>query len=300
MPRQHDYPTAAPFVPPEADLDGLAGAARDCHGCDLYEHATQTVFGQGAADADVVLIGEQPGDAEDRQGKPFVGPAGKLLDRALADAGIARGNAYITNAVKHFRWKLPPGGRKRRIHQKPEAWQVAACRPWLDAELARLEPRVLVVLGATAGQALFGPSFRVTKERGAVVPWQAPGGAGFSVVPTVHPSSVIRTDEPEREAAYQDLVADLRVAARALSGPGEPRSGHAGTGRRLSGPRRRGYPGARGNSRVTPHAARRGRAPVRGWRRDGRWEATCGPGCRWGGTQVKPCRELPGVPQAVV
>lgn len=228
MPRQHDYPTAAPFVPQEADLDGVARAARDCRGCDLYENATQTVFGEGAADADVVLIGEQPGDAEDRQGKPFVGPAGKLLDRALAEAGISRGNTYITNAVKHFRWKLAPGGGKRRIHQKPEAWQLAACRPWLDAELARLKPRVLVVLGATAGQALFGPSFRVTKARGTVLAWRAPGapgggaggsgGAGFRVVPTVHPSSVIRTDEPGREAAYAGFVADLRVAAGELSG----------------------------------------------------------------------------------
>jgi DNA polymerase len=226
MPGQNKYPTAAPFVPRGADLDGVARAARDCRGCDLYESATQTVFGEGAADADVVLIGEQPGDAEDRHGRPFVGPAGKLLDRALTDAGISRGNAYITNAVKHFRWKFAPGGGKRRIHQKPEAWQLAACRPWLDAELARLKPRVLVVLGATAGQALFGPSFRVTKSRGTVLSWRAPGadagaaGAEFSVVPTVHPSSVIRTDEPERDAAYADFVADLRVAARELAATG--------------------------------------------------------------------------------
>lgn len=225
MPAQHDYPTAAPFVPSRADLDGVARAARECRGCDLYENATQTVFGEGAPDADVVLIGEQPGDAEDRQGKPFVGPAGKLLDRALDEAGISRGRTYITNAVKHFRWKFAPGGGKRRIHQKPEAWQLAACRPWLDAELARLQPRVLVALGATAGQALFGSSFRVTKTRGTVVPWQAPGadgagGAEFSVVPTVHPSSVLRADEADRDAAYAGLVADLRVAARELTGRG--------------------------------------------------------------------------------
>jgi uracil-DNA glycosylase len=228
MPPRRDYPTAAPFVPPDADLDGVARAARDCRGCDLYENATQTVFGEGAADAGVVLIGEQPGDAEDRRGKPFVGPAGRLLDRALRDAGISREDAYVTNAVKHFRWKLAPGGGKRRIHQKPEAWHVAACRPWLDAELARLRPQVLVVLGAVAGQALFGTSFRVTKSRGAVLSWRPGGGTGgtgeFRVVPTVHPSSVIRTDEPDRDAAYADFVADLRAAARELSGPGEDRA----------------------------------------------------------------------------
>ena len=221
MAQHQDYPTAAPFVPRDADLAGVARAARECHGCDLYENATQTVFGEGAAGADVVLIGEQPGDAEDRQGRPFVGPAGRLLDQALSDAGIDRGNAYVTNVVKHFRWKFAPGGGKRRTHQKPEAWQVAACRPWLDAELARLKPRVLVVLGATAGQALFGPSFRVTKSRGEVLPWAAPGGpdgAEFTLVPTVHPSSVIRTDDAGRDAAYQAFVADLRVAARQLAG----------------------------------------------------------------------------------
>jgi uracil-DNA glycosylase len=225
MPPSRDYPTAAAFVPRGADLDGVARAARECRGCDLYQHGTQTVFGEGAPDADVVLVGEQPGDAEDRQGRPFVGPAGKLLDRALDEAGISRGRTYITNAVKHFRWKLAPGGGKRRIHQKPDAWQLAACRPWLDAELARLEPQVLVALGATAGQALFGSSFRVTKARGTVLRWQAPGPVGadgasggeFSVVPTVHPSSVLRTDDADRDAAYAGLVADLRVAARELS-----------------------------------------------------------------------------------
>ena len=225
MAAKDDYPTAAPFVPRDADLDGMARAAQECRGCDLYQNATQTVFGEGAAGADVVLIGEQPGDAEDRQGRPFVGPAGRLLDRALGEAGISRGNAYVTNAVKHFRWKLAPGGGKRRIHQKPEAWQLAACRPWLDAELGRLRPQVLVVLGATAGQALFGSSFRVTKTRGQVLGWRpanapadgTPDGAGeFCVVPTVHPSSVIRADDADREAAYADFVADLRVAARQL------------------------------------------------------------------------------------
>jgi DNA polymerase len=221
MPDQNNYPTAAPFVPRGADLDGVARAARDCHGCDLYERATQTVFGEGAPDADVVLLGEQPGDAEDRQGRPFVGPAGTLLDQALDEAGISRQRTYITNAVKHFRWKLAPGGGKRRIHQKPDAWQLAACRPWLDAELARLDPQVLVALGATAGQALFGSSFRVTKARGTVLTWQAGGADGaaggeFNVLPTVHPSSVLRADPADRDAAYAGLVADLRVAAREL------------------------------------------------------------------------------------
>jgi uracil-DNA glycosylase len=175
------------------------------------------VFGEGAEDADVVLIGEQPGDMEDRQGKPFVGPAGRLLDKALGDAGIPRGRAYITNAVKHFRWKEAPRGGKRRIHQRPEAWQISACRPWLDAELSRVRPRILVTLGATAGQALFGSSFRVTKARGTPLCWRSqPDAEELAVVATVHPSSVIRANDEDRDAAYADLVNDLRVAAEAL------------------------------------------------------------------------------------
>lgn len=217
MSHGHDYPTAAPFVPRTGDIAALAQAAQACRGCDLYERATQTVFGEGSEDADVVLIGEQPGDLEDRQGKPFVGPAGRLLDRALGDAGIRRDRTYITNAVKHFRWKPAPGGGKRRIHQRPEMWQISACRPWLDAELSRLRPRVLVPLGATAGQALFGSSFRVTKVRGSVLGWRTgPDAEELKVVPTVHPSSVIRADDEDRDAAYADLVNDLRVAAKAL------------------------------------------------------------------------------------
>lgn len=211
------HPTAAPFVPDTGDLAALARAALGCQGCDLYEHATQTVFGEGAADAAVVLIGEQPGDMEDRQGKPFVGPAGRLLDRALTDAGIPRDSAYVTNAVKHFRWKPAPGGGKRRIHQRPDMQQVSACRPWLDAELARLRPRVVVTLGATAGQALFGSSFRITSARGDPVSW--PGGPdsdGCTVVPTVHPSSVIRAQGADRDEAYAGFVKDLQVAAALL------------------------------------------------------------------------------------
>jgi uracil-DNA glycosylase len=215
-----DYPGADRFVPgARASLAAVARAARDCRGCDLYERATQTVFGQGAAKAEVLLIGEQPGDAEDRAGEPFVGPAGKLLDRALADAGIAPGITYRTNAVKHFRWKPDPRGGKRRIHERPDTRQVRACWPWLAAELSRLAPSVVVILGATAGQALFGSSFRVTGERGKKISWSAPAlqkgqEREVTVVPTIHPSAVLRADN--RDAAYAGLVSDLCVAAAAL------------------------------------------------------------------------------------
>jgi DNA polymerase len=215
------YPGAAGFVPgPGASLAELAAAIGSCRGCDLYRRATQPVFGKGPDTAALMLVGEQPGDAEDRAGEPFVGPAGKLLDRAMADAGIAAERAYVTNAVKHFRWRTVPGRGKRRIHQRPEAWQVRACWPWLAAELARLAPEVVVTLGATAGQALFGGSFRVTAQRGARIAWQAPDRSGcpgrpVTVVPTIHPSAVLRA--PDRDAAYQGLVADLRVAAEVLA-----------------------------------------------------------------------------------
>jgi uracil-DNA glycosylase len=215
---RHRYPTAAAFVPDKGDLAALAKAALGCRGCDLYEHASQTVFGEGAADAAVVLVGEQPGDMEDRQGKPFVGPAGRLLDRALGDAGIPRDGAYVTNAVKHFRWRPAPGGGKRRIHQKPDLWEVSACRPWLDAEFARLSPRVVVTLGATAGQALFGSSFRIGGARGETLSWRSgPDSAELTVVPTVHPSAVIRVQGAEHEEAYAGLVKDLQVAAALLT-----------------------------------------------------------------------------------
>jgi uracil-DNA glycosylase len=214
----HDYPGGGEFVPPgRPALPALAAAVQDCRGCDLYERATQAVFGRGARDAAVVLVGEQPGDAEDRQGEPFVGPAGRLLDEALSQAGIRREDAYVTNAVKHFRWKPDPRGGKRRIHERPDTGQVRACRPWLDAELARLSPRVIVTLGATAGQALFGSSFRVSAQRGTLVSWEAPaqggGGCAIDVVPTIHPSAVLRADD--RDAALDGLVADLKVAAGA-------------------------------------------------------------------------------------
>jgi DNA polymerase len=192
----------------------VAKAAQACQGCDLYQRATQTVFGEGSERAAVALIGEQPGDAEDRAGKPFVGPAGRLLDRALEEAGISPRITYTTNAVKHFRWKPEPRGGKRRIHQRPDTWQVRACWPWLEAELARLAPSVVVTLGATAGQALFGTSFRVTTQRGTEIRWCAPAGREVTVVPTIHPSAVLRADD--RDAAYAGLVRDLRVAASAL------------------------------------------------------------------------------------
>jgi uracil-DNA glycosylase len=225
MPDHKDYPGADRFVPGgRASLADVARAARRCQGCDLHERATQTVFGKGAARPAAVLIGEQPGDAEDRAGEPFVGPAGKLLDRALADAGIDPGVTYTTNAVKHFRWKPAPGGGKRRIHERPDAWQVRACWPWLAAELARLTPSVVVTLGATAGQALFGSSFRVTAARGTQIRWAAPGPRQgeereVAVVPTIHPSAVLRAED--RDAAYAGLVSDLCMAAAALpGGPG--------------------------------------------------------------------------------
>ena len=219
MADRHGYPTAAAFVPDTGDLAALAQAALGCRGCDLFERASQTVFGEGSADAAVVLIGEQPGDMEDRQGKPFVGPAGRLLDRALSDSGIARDRAYLTNAVKHFRWKPAPGGGKRRIHQRPDMWHISACRPWLDAEFARLSPRVVVTLGAIAGQALFGSSFRIGKVRGEPLSWRSgPDGDELTVVPTVHPSSVIRAQDAERDEAYAALVKDLQVAAALLNG----------------------------------------------------------------------------------
>ncbi|MGW3206566.1 UdgX family uracil-DNA binding protein [Streptomyces sp. NPDC001135] len=210
-----DAYTAEPFVPDGASLTALRRAAADCRGCPLHRDATQTVFGTGNAHARVMLVGEQPGDQEDRQGKPFVGPAGKLLDRALAEAGIDPGDAYVTNAVKHFKFtRAEP--RKRRIHKAPSLREMTACGPWLAAELALVEPELIVVLGATAGKALLGSSFRVGEVRGTVLE-RVIHGRPERLVPTVHPSSVLRAqDDADRKAAYQGLVADLKVAARAL------------------------------------------------------------------------------------
>ncbi|KMS92975.1 DNA polymerase [Streptomyces regensis] len=207
-----DAYTAEPFVPDGADLQALRQAAAGCRGCPLHRAATRTVFGAGNTDARVMLVGEQPGDQEDRQGTPFVGPAGKLLDRALAEAGIDPSEAYVTNAVKHFKFtRAEP--RKRRIHKAPSLREMTACGPWLAAELALVEPELIVILGATAGKALLGSSFRVSQVRGTVLEEEI-HGRPERLVPTVHPSAVLRADD--REQAYQGLVADLKVAARAL------------------------------------------------------------------------------------
>jgi uracil-DNA glycosylase family protein len=191
-------------------LDELRSEAADCKACDLWKTGTQTVFGEGSEKAEIVFVGEQPGDKEDLAGRPFVGPAGHVLDEGLEAAGIDRSLAYVTNAVKHFKW-VARG--KRRIHQKPNAAEMAACRPWLEAELAVVRPKVLVALGATAAQSLLGRQFRVTKQRGTPIESElAP-----YVVATVHPSSILRqeTDE-DRAAAMKDFVADLKVVAKLL------------------------------------------------------------------------------------
>ena len=196
-------------VPETSSLTSLEKAAGTCTACHLYKRATQTVFGEGPRNARLMLLGEQPGDQEDMAGKPFVGPAGKLLDRALEKAGIKRDEVYVTNAVKHFKWE--PRG-KRRIHQKPNSREIAACRPWVEAELRLVRPELLVCLGATAAQSIFGPSFRVTRERGKVLQSElAP-----KVLATVHPSALLRQpDEESREREYAHFVADLRIALKA-------------------------------------------------------------------------------------
>jgi len=201
---------AAAFVPVTSDLDALAAAAASCRGCDLYRDATQTVFGRGPATARAVLVGEQPGDQEDLQGAPFVGPAGEVLARALGDAAISRERVYVTNAVKHFKFVRTP---KRRLHQTPDRKEIEACRPWLAAELAVIRPRVLVCLGATASKALLGPDFRLMKERGRFLetPW-AP-----KLLATFHPSAVLRAEDDAGKArVYETLVADLKLAATAI------------------------------------------------------------------------------------
>src|SRR2546422_7723161 len=202
------------FARPALPLDttswsAVREAAKNCEACHLYKRATQTVFGEGPKGATIMLVGEQPGDYEDVAGKPFVGPAGKIMDRALEEAGIKRDEVYVTNTVKHFKWE--PRGR-RRIHQKPNSREIAACRPWLEAELRLVKPKLLVCLGATAAQAIFGPAFRVTRERGKVLPSEfAP-----KVLATVHPSSLLRQpDEESRQREYERFVIDLRAALKA-------------------------------------------------------------------------------------
>jgi uracil-DNA glycosylase family protein len=213
MAQQQLFDTAAPLVPKNPTLPKLRQAAADCKACDLWKTGTQTVFGEGTRNAEIVFVGEQPGDKEDLAGKPFVGPAGRVLDEALEAAGIDRKLAYVTNAVKHFKWE--PRG-KRRIHAKPNWAELTACRPWLDAELAVVKPKVLVALGATAAQALLGRQFRVTKQRGVPVE----SDLAPYVIATVHPSSILRQEtDQDRAAAFEELVSDLRTVARLLAAP---------------------------------------------------------------------------------
>ena len=204
--------TAAPLIPPHPALRTLREAAANCKACDLWKTGTQTVFGEGSPRAPVMFVGEQPGDREDLAGRPFVGPAGKLLDQALAQVGIDRATVYVTNVVKHFKW-VPDERGKRRIHKKPRYSEINACRPWLDAELAAVKPRILVCLGATAAQALLGKDFSVSRRRGELVESElAP-----YVMATVHPSSILRAvDHESRRLQMDAFVADLRKIARLL------------------------------------------------------------------------------------
>src|SRR5215470_19799551 len=213
-------PSAQDFLPPgQPSLPALAEAAIGCRGCDLYRDASQTVFGRGPIDASVMRVGEQPGDQEDVAGAPFVGPAGKILDDALRAAGVDRSRTYVTNAVKHFKFTRSQYG-PRRIHQTPGATEIVACRPWLLAEMALVRPRVLVLLGATAGKALLGSAFTVNRNRGGRLNWPAGAPAEVSAIrllATIHPSAVLRADD--QEAAYAGLVADLARVPSLLDGP---------------------------------------------------------------------------------
>src|SRR5262247_1733135 len=206
--------TAAPLIPPNPSIENLRDAAANCRACDLWKRGTQTVFGEGeGAKPRVMFVGEQPGDQEDIQGRPFVGPAGKLLDKALAEAGIDRKEVYVTNAVKHFKWE--PRG-KRRIHKKPNSMEITACKPWVEAEIDLLQPEVIVCLGATAAQALLGRQFKVSTQRGVWVPSPL---APF-VMATVHPSSLLRApDEETRRLETRRFVADLKLVHKVLEKP---------------------------------------------------------------------------------
>ena len=205
--------SAADFMPERTSLPALREAAAECRGCDLYRGATQTVFGEGPRGARIMMVGEQPGDKEDLVGRPFVGPAGGLLDRAIEETGLARDDVYITNVVKHFRFVLRG---KRRIHKKPDMEHIRACTPWLEAELARIGPEVLVFLGATAAQAFLGRSFRVTQQRGTFV--ESP--LAPLVTATIHPSSILRAEtEEDRRVAFEGFVRDLKMVSGALETP---------------------------------------------------------------------------------
>jgi uracil-DNA glycosylase len=206
-------PSVEELLPPRLSLPGLRRAADGCRACELWRRGTQTVFGAGPKSASLMLVGEQPGDREDLAGEPFVGPAGEVLDRALEEAGISRGDAYVTNVVKHFKWTQGRG--KRRLHQRPNSEEIAACRPWLDSELAVVKPDVLVCLGATAAKALLGSQVRVTRDRGRLLE----SDLAPSVTVTVHPSSILRIDDDaERHEARRELTADLRRVGALLDG----------------------------------------------------------------------------------
>jgi DNA polymerase len=210
MPQREDKP-AADRIPARPSLRTVRAAARDCRACDLWKLGTQTVFGEGPSRARLMLVGEQPGDQEDLSGHPFVGPAGKLLDRALAEAGIDRADVYVTNVVKHFKWE--PRG-KRRIHKKPRAGEIAACRPWLDTEIALVRPQAIVCLGATAAQALLGRAFKVTASRGTFIQ----SALAPLMLATVHPSALLRApDEDTRRRETERFIDDLRLVARRLT-----------------------------------------------------------------------------------
>jgi uracil-DNA glycosylase len=211
MPKRADKSSVPDLIPDRPTLRAIRDAAKDCQACDLYKRGTQTVFGEGARNSELMLVGEQPGDQEDLSGHPFVGPAGKLLDKALAEAGIDHATVYVTNVVKHFKWE--PRG-KRRIHKKPSASEISACRPWLDTEIQLVKPRAIVCLGATAAQALLGRQFKVTAQRGTFIA----SALAPLVMATVHPSSILRErDDEARRRELERFVNDLRKVARAVS-----------------------------------------------------------------------------------
>jgi uracil-DNA glycosylase family protein len=232
LPKKTAKPTgsAADFIPPRPTLSKARAAAKGCRGCDLFKLGTQTVFGEGPSTARVVVVGEQPGDAEDKAGKPFVGPSGKLLDRAFDQAGIDRDEVYVTNAVKHFKW-AKDAKTTRRLHKTPNAGEVRACHPWLETEIALIKPDVIICLGATAAKSLLGRTFSVLKQRGIAIESEwAP-----AVFATVHPSAVLRAPREERARAEQMFFADLRKVGRFLAKPNAHAKRHAQSGRKFAG-----------------------------------------------------------------